>query len=140
MATDMNDVVARLNASRPPCVHALGGEAVRYRPEPTELEMRFDMPLEFCHSGNVVQGGFVTGMLDATMAHCVFAHLGGRLALPSLEIKVSFLKPTLAGEQRAVGRIERLGRSIVFLSGDLFDAAGERTATATSTAKVVRLG
>ena len=39
--------------------------------EVVELDMAnkkqflFTVPLEYCHSGDVVQGGFVTAMLDA---------------------------------------------------------------------------
>ena len=34
--------------------------------------MEFDAIPEFCHSeAQIVQGGFVTGMLDASMAHLV---------------------------------------------------------------------
>ena len=29
-----------------------------------------------CHSGGVVQGGFVTGWIDAAMAHAVIAKMG----------------------------------------------------------------
>lgn len=137
-AMDVAERIRVLNAGAPPCVRSLGGSAEDYDPERRQIVMRFEMPLEFCHSGNVVQGGFVTGMLDAAMAHVVFLELGMRIALPSLDINVSFLRPTLAGPQRAHGRILRLGRSVAFLEGELFDAEGRLTARATSTARVIR--
>lgn len=136
----INEKIARMNAGLPPCVKSLGGRVESFDETDQEITMVFQMPLEFCHSGNVVQGGFVTGMLDAAMAHAVFMSLGERIALPSLEINVSFLRPTLAGEHRAHAKIIRLGRSIAFLQGELFDIAGSMTARATSTAKVVRPG
>lgn len=135
---DVAERIRALNADAPPCVRSLGGSVEDYEPERRQIVMRFEMPLEFCHSGNVVQGGFVTGMLDAAMAHVVFLELGMRIALPSLDINVSFLRPTLAGPQRAHGRILRLGRSVAFLDGELFDAEGRLTARATSTARVIR--
>lgn len=130
--------ITRMNEQAPPCVTALGGQIESFDHESRRVVMRFRMPLEFCHSGNVVQGGFVTGMLDAAMAHAVFMTLGERLGLPSLEISVSFLRPTLAGEHHAHGRIVRLGRTIAFLEGELFDGNGVMTARATSTAMLVR--
>jgi uncharacterized protein (TIGR00369 family) len=135
---DRRERIRQLNAGAPPCVQSLGGSVEDYDPERRRIVMRFSMPLEFCHSGNVVQGGFVTGMLDAAMAHAVFLELGMRIALPSLDINVSFLRPTLAGPQKAHGRILRLGRSVAFLEGELFDQEGRLTARATSTARVVR--
>ncbi len=134
----IEEAIGRMNAEAPPCVRALGGQVESFDKEKRQIIMRFRMPLEFCHSGNVVQGGFVTGMLDAAMAHAVFMSLGERLGLPSLEISVSFLRPTLAGEHRARGRIVRLGRRIAFLEGELFDSNGVMTARATSTAMLVR--
>jgi uncharacterized protein (TIGR00369 family) len=135
---DVAERIRELNASAPPCVGSLGGSVKDYDSERRQIVMRFEMPLEFCHSGNVVQGGFVTGMLDAAMAHVVFLELGMRIALPSLDINVSFLRPTLAGPQRAHGRILRLGRSVAFLEGELFDSEDRLTAHATSTARVIR--
>ncbi|GIR69646.1 MAG: hypothetical protein CM15mP74_08970 [Halieaceae bacterium] len=35
----------------------------------------FTVPLEYCHSGDVVQGGFVTAMLDAAMSHALLVPL-----------------------------------------------------------------
>jgi uncharacterized protein (TIGR00369 family) len=130
--------IRQLNADAPPCVKSLGGSVADYDTERRLVVMNFAMPLEFCHSGNVVQGGFVTGMLDAAMAHAVFMELGMRIALPSLDINVSFLRPTLAGTQRAHGHILRLGRSVAFLAGELFDEDDRLTARATSTARVIR--
>ena len=134
----MEDRIRALNESAPPCVTSLGGRIESYDADARRIVMAFTMPLEFCHSGNVVQGGFVTGMLDAAMAHAVFLEFGRRIALPSLDINVSFLRPTLAGPQQAHGRILRLGRSVAFLDGELFDREGRLTARATSTARVIR--
>ncbi len=135
---DLDARIQSLNDTAPPCVRSLGGRVESFDTEARRIEMSFSMPLEFCHSGNVVQGGFVTGMLDAAMAHAVFLEVGARIPLPSLEINVSFLRPTLAGPQLARGRILRLGRSIAFLEGELFDQEGRLTARATSTARAIR--
>ena len=97
----------------------------------------FEIPLDFCHSGNMVQGGFVTAMLDATMSHAAFAAIGDVCQVPTLEIKVSFIAPSLAGKFIAEGRVVKLGKSIGFLEGCLYNPAGELTATATSTAKII---
>jgi uncharacterized protein (TIGR00369 family) len=85
----------------------------------------------------VVQGGFVAAMLDAAMSHAVFTNIENVVALPTLELKVSYLAASLAGSFTAKGKIIRAGKSIVFLEGQLFDEQGELTATASSTAKVI---
>ena len=87
-----------------------------------------------CHSGGVVQGGFVTGWIDAGMAHAVIAAMGDGITPMSLEIKVSFFAPVRPGLVVAEGWIERRGRKTAFLEGRLLDEAGNVLAKGTSTA------
>lgn len=87
-----------------------------------------------CHSGGVVQGGFVTGWIDAAMAHAVIAVLGDAVTPMSLEIKISFFAPVRPGLVVAEGWIERRGRKTAFLEGRLLDAEGNVLAKGTSTA------
>jgi uncharacterized protein (TIGR00369 family) len=127
-----------INAQLPPCLTILKGQLVDYDLEQQVCEMAFEVSEQFCHSGNVVQGGNVTVMLDAVMAHAAFVMDESVAALPSLEIKVSFLAPTLAGPARAIGKVVKLGRSTAFLEATLVNGAGEVSARASSTAKLVR--
>lgn len=87
-----------------------------------------------CHSGGVVQGGFVTGWIDAAMAHAVIAAMGDGVTPMSLEIKVSFFAPVRPGLVVAEGWIERRGRKTAFLEGRLLDPQGNVLAKGTSTA------
>ena len=90
-----------------------------------------------CHSGNVVQGGFVTAWIDSAMARAAMLATEGALAPATLEIKVSFFRAANPGPVRAEGWVERLGRSIGFLEGRLTTLDGDVLATATSTVKLV---
>lgn len=86
-----------------------------------------------CHSGGVVQGGFVTGWIDAAMAHAVIAVLGHDVTPMSLEIKVSFFAPVRPGRVIAEGWIERRGKKTAFVEGHLLDADGNVLAKGSST-------
>lgn len=136
------DILAVLNAHTPGFIHMLGGKIVACDREAQCLTFEFDVSTDFCHSGNVVQGGFTTAMLDATMSHAVFAVLGRDSIrnVSSLEIKTSFIAPTLAGKHTVVGQIIRSTYKTVFLEGRLYNPQGELTATASSVAKLVRAG
>ncbi len=127
-----------INSGAPPCWRALGADVRHVDSEAGLAEVNFTMPLDYCHSRDVVQGGFVTGMLDATMTTAVFAMFQKIITLSSLEIKVSFLRPSRAGSFTCHGKVLRLGKSTAFLEGELFGSDGDLTATATSTAKIVR--
>lgn len=131
-------LVQRLNKQLPPCVTVMNGKIVTADRAQQTATASFEIPLEFCHSGNRVQGGFVTAMLDATMSHAAFAAIGDACQVPTLEIKVSFIAPSLAGKFTAEARVVKLGKSIGFLEGSLYNPAGELTATASSTAKIMR--
>lgn len=90
-----------------------------------------------CHSGGVVQGGFICGWIDAAMAHAAIAVYGMDVTPMSLELKVSFFAPARPGPVFAEGWIERRGRSTCFLEGHLKNAAGEVIAKASSTARMM---
>lgn len=86
-----------------------------------------------CHSGGVVQGGFVTGWIDAAMAHAAIAMAGPDVVPMSLELKVSFFAPARPGLVVAEGWVERRGRQTCFFEGRLLDGSGKVLAKASST-------
>lgn len=89
--------------------------------------------VHMCHSGGVVQGGFVTGWIDAAMAYAAMA-MGGPDVVPmTLELKVSFFAPARPGTVIAEAWVEKRGRSTCFFEGRLLDEAGKCLAKASST-------
>ena len=83
-----------------------------------------------------MQGGFVAAMLDAVMYSAVVARYIDVQAMPTLELKVSYLQPSRAGQFSATARVIKAGKSTVFIEAQLFNADGELTATGSSTARV----
>lgn len=136
MSSDL--IVDRLNAHRPAVIHTLKGRVAAYAPERHELRMEFDIGPEFCHTVDVVQGGFITAMLDASMAHVVLAAEPVKVRVSSIDINVSFLRPARAGGFTAVGSILKSGRTVAFLRAELYSDKGELVATATSSAHLTR--
>ncbi len=116
---------------------SLGIEGVVDAGEAGKAVLRCRATMAMCHSGGVVQGGFVTGWIDAAMAHVVIARTKHELRPLSLEIKISFLKAASPGVLFAEAWIERLGRSLAFVEGRLLDEAGEVLAKGSSTVKLV---
>lgn len=94
-----------------------------------EYRARADM----CHSGGVVQGGFVTGWIDAAMAHAAIARNGADVTPMTLELKVSFFAPVRPGLVIAEGWAVRNGRKTAFYEGHLLDADGNVLAKASTT-------
>jgi acyl-CoA thioesterase len=95
--------------------------------------LEYKATLALCHSGGVVQGGFITGWIDAAMAHAAIAKNGNGIVPMTLEIKVSFFAPTRPGLVIAEGWVERHGKRNCFYEGHLKALDGTVLAKATST-------
>ena len=95
--------------------------------------IEYEAGMHMCHSGGVVQGGFVTGWIDAAMAHAAMAMAGPDVTPMSLELKVSFFAPARPGRVIAEAWVERRGKRTCFFEGRLLDGEGKVLAKASST-------
>jgi uncharacterized protein (TIGR00369 family) len=115
----------------------LGLEKVVDHGENGRAVIHYRAAMDMCHSGGIVQGGFVTGWIDAAMAHLIMAKTAYEFSPLTLEIKVSFLQSAAPGLIIAEAWIERLGRSTAFLEGHIKNDKGEVLAKASSTVRLV---
>lgn len=130
------NIINQLNTRKPKYLEDFGCVITNMDTEKGSCEMDFDVPVHFCHSGDVIQGGFVTSMLDSVITFAVFGSNPNVIKLATLELKVTYLKASRAGKFKAIGRIESMGSSIAFLTGELFNEMEEKTATISATAKI----
>ena len=124
---DAEVVLAKLGNGRMISADGEAGRAV----------LEFTCVQDMCHSGAVAQGGFVTGWLDAAMAHACIARYSTDFWVATLEIKVSFFRPASPGLVIATGWLERAGKQTVFTEGQLTDGDGTVLAKASSTIRLV---
>lgn len=135
---DKEVIIAQMNKMRPPFLDLIGCTIEDVDPTEGTCTMIFNITEQLCHSGNIVQGGFITAMLDTVSSHAVFGCNNDVTALATLDLRVNFYKASHPGRIRAVGKIEKLTRNIAFLSAELFNEEGERTASLSASAKVSR--
>ena len=122
-----------------PCTDTLGATVTYFSSEPAEIEMEFEAIYEFTHSdGKVVQGGFVTGMLDAPMAHLLMGLFEFKVIPMTLDLNVSFLAPTRQGKLIAKAEVVQLGKSTAFMSSKLYQEE-KLVATSSSTVRLVTI-
>ena len=139
------EIVEAFRKSRPPILDTFGGGVVAFDRALDRVTMEWTAERRHCHSveghpkGGIVQGGVIAGWLDSAMAHACVAKSAFTVAVPSLELKVSYLLPAHPGIYRSYGWIVRWGRSIAFLEGELRDEAGALIARASSTAALRHL-
>lgn len=105
--------------------------------EPGHVVVRYQAREDFYNPIGVVQGGFLAAMLDDAMGPALFTLLEEGQFAPTLELKVSFLRPARAGTLVAEGRVLHRTKSVAFLEGSLTAEDGTPIATATATARIV---
>lgn len=131
-------IIERINAQAPRLIAMLGGRLVDLDAKACLCVFEFDISKEFCHSIDVVQGGFITAMLDVAMCHSVIAN-GEKIAgVSSLEIKTSYLDVTRAGKLRVEGWTLKQTHRTAFMEGRVYNADNVLTATGSSVGKIIR--
>ena len=134
-----SDLLQLMRSSPAEASKTLNGELLEVDSARGVARFRFEVVPAFCHSqGKICQGGFLTGMVDTAMATAAIARGRLSVAVPTLEIKVSFFEAMGPGIVFAEGRVQRWGGSIGFLDGDLKDEKGRLIVHSTSTVKIVR--
>ena len=130
-------ILQSLQSDSAPCTDTLGAKVIRFSSEPPEIEMEFEAIYDFTHSdGQVVQGGFVTGMLDAPMAHLLMGLFDFKIIPMTLDLNVSFLAPTRQGQLNCIAEVLQLGKSTAFMTSKLYQE-DILVASATSTVRLV---
>jgi uncharacterized protein (TIGR00369 family) len=94
---------------------------------------------KFCNPGGVIQGGFLTAMLDDAMSFSAVAHSNFTKVVPTLDFKASFLAPVGVGDVTVEGLVVKSGRSIAYLEGKLFNSKGELAVIASATTQYADL-
>ena len=131
-------IIAESNLQAPKFIRLLGGKIVDFDSEKGTCTFEFNISKDYCHSIDIVQGGFVTAMLDTAMSHALFLHDEGIVGMSSLEIKTTYMEPTRAGKLRVEGWSVKKGYKIAFMEGRVYNEDNELTATASSVCKLSR--
>ena len=119
-----------------PVAGLLAAQPIRCDPQRGRITVAFQARREFCNLIGSVQGGMLTAMLDLAMSFAVLCALDDGHAVPSLEVKTSFIAPARPGEIVGEGMLVRRGRSIAFMEGRLTDLQGNLLTTASATGQI----
>jgi uncharacterized protein (TIGR00369 family) len=102
------------------------------------IRLEFDGRAEFVNPLGHIAGGFVAAMLDATVNLAPATTYAAGEFGPTLELKVSFIRPATVGTLIGIGRTVHRTNSVAFAEGELRDTDGTLVATATATIRIVR--
>jgi len=118
----------------PAVTRHFGFELIDLDPEARWVEAWFTARPEFLNPNGSVQGGIVSGFLDEAMSAAALIATGLTAAVPTLEMKTSYLRPLMSGRARVRGEVARAGRTVIFTEGKLWNEDGVLCATASATA------
>lgn len=122
----------------PKAAATLGMTVIKVDTDAGVLEADFEGSEAFCNPAGNIQGGFLSAMLDDTMGPALAAQLAAGEFAPTLNLNVQFLAPARPGKLKGIGRVDRRGGGVGFLSGELYQ--GDRlVAKATATAAIRKL-
>ena len=131
---------ARGEMPPPPCGVLLGWKVLEAVPGSGRIRVQFEATQAFTNPMGNVQGGLLAAMLDDTLGPALATTFAPDEFAPTLELKVSFVRPAKPGTLFGTGWVVHRGGSVAFLAGELHDANGELLATASATARLIRLG
>jgi uncharacterized protein (TIGR00369 family) len=128
-------MLARFNASkkRPPCTETVGMKVTHVDQANMTARFEFNAAPAFTNPTGAIQGGFIAAMLDEAMSSTAIIASNVTMNAPTLEMKVSFLRPLFVGKASAEARILKWGRSTCFIEAELYDPQGQLVAKASAT-------
>jgi uncharacterized protein (TIGR00369 family) len=128
-------MLARFQNSRkrPPCSDTVGMKLIGVEQAKMTARFQFEAKPEFANPTGAIQGGFICAMLDEAMSTAAIIASNVTMNAPTLEMKVSFLRPLFVGVATAEARVLKWGKSTCFIEAELFDPAGALVAKASAT-------
>ncbi len=95
------------------------------------LGMRVKKQLTQNHG--VVHGGAVASLIDSATAFAIISLLAPQEKVTTVDLSISYLRPTTKGRLICTAKVLRAGRRLVVVSADVFGARQTLVATALST-------
>ena len=96
---------------------------------------RTEEELEAIHLSrvNLVHGGMVFSMLDATMGRAVFEQLPKTHGAPTIEMKINYFRPQQSGKLICEGKVINKSKQLCYAEGEVRNEEGKLIAKATGT-------
>ena len=88
-------------------------------------EIELPVRPELCNGEGWVQGGLYTALADEAIVLAIYQTLEEGETIATITESTSFLRGVNAGTLRAVGRVVKRGRRVIFGEGRVFDGDGK---------------
>jgi len=104
----------------------LGIELVRAEPGTVELRLPFREEFLRADGSDWYHGGVLAALIDIAGDYALATRVGG--GLPTVDLRIDWLKPSRRGDLIAIGRAVKVGRTVCFAVAEVRDEHGELVA------------
>ncbi|HZS34220.1 MAG TPA: PaaI family thioesterase [Methylomirabilota bacterium] len=111
-----------LDVDRSPFHRLIGLELVQGDPGLIELRLPWRDELGRADGSDWFHGGVVSALIDIAGDYAIASRVGR--AVPTIDLRVDYLRPARRGELRAVARAVKVGRTVGVADVELRDAGG----------------
>ena len=116
-----------------PSSKTLGFEILGLNMTEWTTRVRFQGKPDFANPAGVVQGGFISAMLDDTIGFLTYMKTAPKGIPSTVDLHTTFLRPVRLGIVEVSARLRNIGRAMIFADAELFDARGKAAARASAT-------
>lgn len=111
----------------------LAPQVLRIDTEAGEVALRLAIRPEFARlpGSDQFHGGVLASLMDLAGDFAVVAAV--RKPVPTINLRIDYMRPCGGGPVEAVARARRVGRTLAIVDVDLFDAAGKLSAVGRGT-------
>lgn len=108
--------------------------------EPGEVTVELEADERHRHDWGMVQGGMITAVADAAMGLSLLTDQPSGELNVTIELKINFVRPMIAGRMRARGRVLGRDGDLLFAEAEVFDGEDRLVAVASSTCVAISGG
>ena len=120
----------------PPSARWMGMDIIEHDSERMFSRVSFAPNADMINFGGVIQGGFLSAMMDDAMGFNTFISLGMKYAMATIDLHTQFLKAVPMGPIIGEAEVTKVGKAIVFAEAKLYIQDDELAARATSSLKL----
>lgn len=80
---------------------------------------KWNVDNKYINGLGVVMGGFLSAAADILMAYAISSKLTEQQGFVSIDLDTTFHRPAFEGEIEIIARVEKLGRTLSYITADL---------------------
>ncbi len=92
---------------------------------PGAVELTFPFSSRWTQQHGFIHAGIITTVLDSACGYAALSLMPADAGVLSIEFKIQLMSPARGDHFKALGRVDKPGRNITFVSGDLFACSGD---------------